>query len=235
MFCNQSKEHTNNRDEIKKAYPALFSKHSSDQPRHTSFLDAVDLDSLRLSAAQFHAIELRVNAEMTASVPCDQSIDASTRIIVCDCEADDAEGDAECLVAVKQINKHKVRVGELCECRRDLRAHAHLQSANLSVVALKGWFEDAHRLCSLFEFARNGDLLSVLNSAPHNASPSFGAQHEMAAHSATRNARRCTDIGAFAQPRRRAQRRDARQCARRRAKPISTPRFCAARTLWRWR
>ena len=186
---NHKANASSNRDEIKRAYPELFSKHALPHstsvpppstttlliasPRaRSSFLDDVDLDSLRLSRSELDAVQRRCNAQMTATVPCDHSADASTSILVCD----DAR-DADRFVVIKQMKKSKLRMGELSECRLDLKVHAHLQSERLSVVALLGWFEDAQRLCSLFEFAHNGDLLSVLNAAPSPsaASPSSDA------------------------------------------------------------
>eukprot|EP01083_Nonionella_stella_P005752 16595_1 len=170
MISGHSHNHPNNTSTIDlkkpKSQPPLHLVSSIKNIPNTSIkshktreatVDLADIHSLRLSVTEFAQIHENVNDALTKQIPT-----ANSTLYVCNNATFKHLTKSEFIV-IKQVNKKKLKVGELAECRVDVKVHAHLMQHDLSVIKLLGWFEDEHRFAAVFEYASNGDLLEELN------------------------------------------------------------------------
>lgn len=158
--------HSNLNQQNVSVKPRKLSKSNSVSPIKLPFdfkrchtIEVISVDTLEMSPAQFQAITAHRNEAMSSKIP---DLQSSSTIYVCNNETLRDKTSNEYIV-VKEMNKLKLKMGELAECKVDVKVHAHLLRNKLSVIQLLGWYEDDDRFCTLYEYAQNGDLLEELN------------------------------------------------------------------------
>ena len=147
----------------------INNNNNNDPLKRCATLDIINVDSLKISMEQFEQIQSNYNEELSAKIP---DLNGNSKIYVCNnIEFKDTINSD--YIVIKEIDKIKLKVGELSECQIDVKVHSHLSQRNLSVIKCFGWCENDKIFCILYEFAENGDLLEELNNLSNPFDPSW--------------------------------------------------------------